>query len=200
MITMNVKKLALPIFLFMAFAPLFVVANQPVIPAHYYVKEVRVKSDIFHFLYYVEGKPQVSKIEAATSIRFPFFDTYFEFEGVYRKLILIVNGKKIVDLPIDLLRVDEVKQDAYNTHVMAFRFPDKEIAAEIFVTDTNSSDPIVKIYLDDELVREYTLGYMPEARKGEPTPNKWYLKFLLPGLAVVILVSVGFLITRRNRK
>ncbi|UCG95000.1 MAG: hypothetical protein JSV92_03035 [archaeon] len=146
------KKL-IPIFIFLLAIPvtLSCPASQP---AFLYAKETAFYSERFTFL---NSSMVPENYSYEYNVPFPMY-AYFDFNGDYENISIFLDGEEIFNSRLDILKRDE---DAY---ILPWRELYSKTHQKTFDDNINwekYEGSSIRIYLDEELVREFILGVNP---------------------------------------
>ncbi|MFH0869287.1 MAG: hypothetical protein V1839_03605 [archaeon] len=136
---------------------------------HFAIKDVKVYSENFHFVSYESSMHNVNeKYTIDNGYPAPYFppEMYFGFEGNPQNLRVVVNGNEIVNAKIETLKTEIERNDFSTPEIVlrkytAYEFPKLNLTPYNSAPDPKYEGADAKIYLDSELVREYTITIIP---------------------------------------
>ena len=172
-----------------------------------FVKETIASSDKLTFL---DSNLEPQNYSRRNKIGFPSF-RYFEVSGSPERLIISFDENEIINSEIDTLKT-ELRRFNHNTqewrNIPTYEFPNQDIFGWIYTKSDESFDlksyngSIVTFYLDDELVREFVLGYEPAYIYGGGNLYRRsnYIMYALIGGIALIIGAVIFIIIKKRRR
>jgi hypothetical protein len=182
-----------------------VVSCPPSQREYLFVKEITSSSEDFYFLDNYLNKTNFSRRYRA---QFPYF-RYFNYSGDPQYLKITINNEELVNIERSSLKGSTVMENQETGEVETItinNFPSEKIFEKLYMPtweqdtliDYNNSN--VKIFLDDKLVREFSMGYQPAIIKkcGPYIPTSFIITALV--IAILIISTITFIILKIIRK
>jgi len=200
-------KYFIPLIVLFILSSNLVSACPPSTSAFLFVEDTTKSSDELTFL---DTNLQTQNYSQRYKTAFPSF-RYFEFTGNPTNLIISFDGNEIFNSEINTLKT-ELRRFNHNTqewrNIPTYEFPSQAIFEGIYKKTDEGFDlqkyngSIITIYLDDELVREFILGYEPSHIYNCPTYGELnYINYTIFGVIALIVVSaIIFVIIKKRKK
>lgn len=193
-------KNSIIIFLLIIFTTNLVTATAPSKGESLYVKQIHIVSEDFYFLEW--NNSQLTKIEYDTLSEyeqpFPMF-ILFNVTNNAKKIRMTLNDQELLNTDLSSLKTESYEVYRFPQKVMEF-FSDKTLQDDDLSQFNNSN---LQIFLDDVLVRSYTLAHSPAFLKyyvyRDPVLNTTYLFVGIITTFIIIFVSV-VLVYKKLRK
>lgn len=181
---------------------------------HFAIKDVKVYSENFHFVSYESSMHNINeKYTVDNNYPAPNFppEMYFGFEGSPKNLRVVINDNEIANAKIETLITIIERTDFSTPETALRRYTTYEFPKLNLTPDNSSPDPKyegadIKIYLDSELVREYTITIVPPKiydcgnMYGSPPTDYLTLAGMVALPILIIGAAVYFVLKARNNK
>jgi hypothetical protein len=184
-----------------------VVSCPPSMEERLSVKEITFNSDEFYFL-----DTYLNKTNLTSRYRMPFpYFRHFNYSGNPKYLKITINNEELINEQISTLKGSTVMQNTTTGEIksiIVYNFPNEKIYGELYIpkreqgTLINYNNSNIKIFLDDKLVREYTMGYQPAIINKCPMYTTTVYEFLaiIAIIAIMIITMITLIILKIRRK
>ncbi len=160
-----------------------------------FVKEITFSSDEFYFL---DNYLNRTNLTSRYRMPFPYF-RHFNYSGNLSYLKITINNKELINEQISTLKGSTVMQNTTTGEIKSIivhNFPNEKIYKELYIpkreqgTLINYNNSNVKIFLDDKLVREYTMGYQPAIIHKCPMYTRPYEIIVLIAIIAIVIITI----------